>query len=220
MTAVGISAAGVTPATSAVRSVGYTWGAICGIVFGPLLAASALMTAGMPQPDNAAKVQAWAVKHTGLLNGAALVSVIGVVVGLCFLTWLHALLTGRQTSWMGSLYLVGLVIFGVAGTVAVGINASLGADAKHLTSGSLQLMASLDQNLNWGMTSIGLTLMYFAAGHLIRRTNLLPAWLAWVSWLFALLGATWYLGFIPLLGTVLWSVVVGIILMARPAAES
>ena len=217
MTAVGISAAGVIPAP---RSAGYRWGGICGIVFGPLLAASALMTAGMPQADNAAKVQAWAVKHTGLLNGAALISVIGVIVGLCFLTSLHAFLTRKETSWMGSLYLVGIVVFGVAGTVAVGLNASLGADAKHLTAGSVQLMASLDQNLNWGMTSIGLTLMYFAAGHLIRRTNLLPVWLAWVSWVFAALGATWYLGFIPLLGTVLWSFVIGVIVMARHPAES
>jgi hypothetical protein len=216
MTALDISATGVTPAAKTDR---YMWGGICGIVFGPLLAASVFMTSGMPQADNAAKVQAWAVKHTGLLNGAAFVSVAGVIVGLCFLTAVHALLVGKQTSWMGSLYLVGLVVFGVAGTVAVGINATLGAEAKHLTTGSLQLLASLAQNLNWGMTSIGLAVMYFAAGHLIRRTNLLPVWLAWVSWLFALLAATYYLGFIPLVGTLLWSVVVGIMLMSRRTAE-
>ena len=217
MTAVGISAAGVVPAT---RSSGYRWGGLCGIVFGPLLLASALMTMGMPQAEHAAKVQKWATAHTGLLNGAAIVSVAGVIVGLCFLTYVHAVLAAKERSWMGSLYLVGVVVFGIAGTVSIGINSTLGSDAKHLSTGSVQLMASLAQNLNWGMTSIGLTLMYFAVGHLIRRSDVLPGWLTWVSWFFALTGATFFLGFIPLLGTVLWSMYVGIVLMARRTAAS
>jgi hypothetical protein len=60
--------------------------------------------------------------------------------------------------------------------------------------------------------------MYLAAGFLIRRTGLLPAWMAWVSWVFALLAATIFLGFIPLIGTGLWVIFVGIYLTARPPA--
>lgn len=217
MTALDVPPIDVAQAT---RAGGHRWAGICGILFGPLLLASALMTAGMPQAKNAAKVQTWVTSHTGLLNGAAIVSVAGVIVGLCFLTHLYAALTTRQVSWMGTVYLVGAVVFGVAGTVSLGISATLGSDGKHLTVGSVQLMASLAQNLNWGMTSIGLTLMYFGVGHLIRRSDLLPAWLAWVSWVFALLGATFFLAFIPLLGTVLWSLVIGIVLVARRPAES
>ena len=217
MTAVGISAAGVVPAT---RSGGYRWGGICGIVFGPVLLASALMTAGMPQAEHAAKVQKWTTTHTGLLNGAAMVSVAGVIVGLCFLTYVHSVLAAKERSWMGSLYLVGVVVFAVAGTVSIGINSTLGNDAKHLSTGSVQLMASLAQNLNWGMTSIGLAVMYFAVGHLIHRTDVLPSWLAWVSWFFALTAATFFLGFVALLGTVLWSLFVGITLTARRTSES
>lgn len=217
MTAVGVSAAGVAPAT---RSARFSWGGVSGIVFGPLLAGSALMTAGMPQADNADKVQAWVVKHTGLFDGAALVSVAGVIIGLCFLTWLYSRLAGRETGWMGSLYLVGVVVFAMAGTVIAGINATIGSDAKHLTTGSLQLMASLDMNFNYGMTCIGLAVMYLAAGHLIRRSTLLPGWLAWVSWLFAVLAASYFLGFVALLGTVLWSLVIAILLMTRRPAES
>ena len=155
--------------------------------------------ARMPQAEHAAKVQKWATTHTGLLNGAAMVSVAGVIVGLCFLTYVHSVLAAKERSWMGSLYLVGVVVFAVAGTVSVGINSTLGNDAKHLSTGSVQLMASLAQNLNWGMTSIGLAVMYFAVGHLIRRTDVLPSWLAWVSWFFALTGATFFLAFVPLL---------------------
>ena len=217
MTAVGISAAGVVPAT---RSSGYRWGGICGIAFGPLLLASALMTAGMPQAEHAAKVQKWATTHTGLLNGAAMVSVAGVIVGLCFLTYVHSVLAAKERSWMGSLYLVGVVVFAVAGTVSIGINSTLGNDAKHLSTGSVQLMASLAQNLTWDLTSIGLAVMYFAVGHLIRHTDVLPSWLAWVSWFFALTGATFFLGFVALLGTVLWSLFVGITFTARRTAES
>jgi hypothetical protein len=81
-------------------------------------------------------------------------------------------------------------------------------------------MSSLDQNLNFPMTSAGLALMYLAAGFLIRRTGLLPGWMAWVSWVFALLAATIFLGFIPLIGTGLWVIFVGIYLTARPPAAN
>ena len=217
MTAVEMSMSGVAPAT---RTGHNRWAGVSGVVFGPLLVVSVLSTAGLPHADKAAKVQAWTEKHTSLLTGAALLSVAGVIIGLYFLTWAHSILSGRESSWMGTMFLVGIVIFGVAGTVSAGLNATLGADGKHLTTGSLQLMASLEENLNYGMTCIGLAILFFAAGHLIRRSGLLPGWLAWASWTFAVLAATVVLGIIALLGMVLWSIVVGVLFTMRQPVES
>jgi hypothetical protein len=189
------------------------------VLFGVILAAAVLMVSSMPDAKNAAKAQAWDMKHTGLLGGAFLLTTLAVIVGLVFLTWLYSHLA-RDAGWLGSLFLVGAVIFGLSGTVGAGIEAALTSDAKHLSTGSLQLMSSLDQNLNFPMTSAGLALMYLAAGFLIRRTGLLPAWMAWVSWVFALLAATIFLGFIALIGTGLWVIFVGIYLTARPPAAN
>lgn len=216
MTTIGISSAGAVPAT---RTSWSRWAPISGIVFGPLLAASATLTAGMPEAKNAAKAQEWAVKHTGLIKASSIMTAAAVIIGLYFLTLLHSHLAGREGGWMGTTFLVGTVVFAMAGASIAGLNATLGSDAKHLSTGSVQLMTSLDQNFNYFMTCIGLALMYLAAGYLIRRTGLLPGWLAIVSWVFAFLAATLFLGFVALLGSVLWMIVVGAILTARQPVE-
>jgi hypothetical protein len=178
------------------------------------------MTAGMPDTKNAAKVQAWDIKHAGLLNGSVVVTVAAVIIGLYFLTWLHSQLAGKEGSWMGTLFVVGTVIFAMSGTVSAGINASLGTDAKHLSTSSLQLMSSLNGSFNYAMTCIGIAVLYLAAGYLIRRSGHLPGWLAWASWVLAVLAASYILGFVALLGTVLWTVTVGAILTVRKPVES
>ncbi|HEX6392802.1 MAG TPA: hypothetical protein VFZ97_05135 [Acidimicrobiales bacterium] len=196
------------------------WGGISGIVFAPLLAAAVLMTAGMPAAKHAAKVQAWDVKHTGLLGASLVLTALAVVVGLYFFTWLHFQFTRSERSWMGTMFVTGAILFGASGTIAAGLQATLSQDAKHLSTGSLQLMASLSQNFNYPMTTVGLALMFLAAGFLIRRTRLLPGWLAWVSWVLAFAAATVILGFIALLGTALWVIVVGAIFTVRRSAKS
>jgi len=48
----------------------------------------------------------------------------------------------------------------------------------------------------------------------------LPQWLAWVSWVLALVAASFFLGWIALLGAGLWVIVVAIMLAVRnPAPE-
>lgn len=216
MTAVGISASarGSTGENGLSR-----WAALSGVLFAAVLVPAVVMTSGMPQAKNAAKVQAWDLTHTGVLNGAFVVNSLGVIIGLFFLIWLHSQLTGDRASWMGNLYLVGVTIFAVSGTVAAGLSAVLGNDAKHLSSGSLQLLASFSQNFNYPMTAAGLAVMYLGAGLLIRRGGLLPGWLGWVSLVFAFLAATVILAFIALLGTVLWVISVSVILAVRRPAH-
>ena len=216
MTAVGTP----TTATAAVPETRwYRWEALSGLLFAAVLVPAVLLTSGMPQAKDAAKVQAWDVKHTGMLNAAFLVNAVGVIIGVWFLMWLHSQLTSDRAGWMGSLYLVGMVFFAMSGLVTAGLSAILGNDAKHLSTDSLQLLASFSQNFGYPMTSVGLALMYLGAGFLIRRSGLLPAWLAWVSWVFAFVAATVLLGFIALLGTVLWVIAVSVILAIRRPAE-
>lgn len=217
MTAVGTPTA-ATVAPNA-KTAGYTWSALSGVLFAALLTASVFMSTGLPAAKDATKVQQWAVKHTGLLAVASVVVTLAVIVGLYFLIWLHGQLTKGRPDPVGYLFLVGAAVFGLSGTVGAGLHISLSQDAKHLSVTSLQLLASLEQNLNYSMTCAGLALMYLAAGILIRRTTVLPGWLAWPSWVFALLAATLVAGFVPLIGSALWMIVVGVYLAVRPPAE-
>lgn len=217
MTTVGLSTTGVRPATK----IGWSrWTGMTGVLFGVILAVSVTATGGMPDAKNAAKVQAWDLKHTGLLNVSWFASTVAVIIGLYFLTWLHSQLGGREAGWIGNLYLVGMVFFAMSGAVQVGLHATVATDTKHLSASSLQLLANLLQNFNWGMTCIGLALMYLGAGYLIRRSGILPGWLAWVSWVFALTALSVILGFVALLGTALWVIAVGIILTVRHPVEN
>ncbi|MBV9661733.1 MAG: hypothetical protein JO337_11305 [Acidimicrobiales bacterium] len=215
MTAVGIPTTGAGPAA---RTTSNRWIALTGVLFALLLGAAVVMTSGEPAAKNATKVQAWVVKHSSLIGGSFVITTAAVIVGLLFLVWLHSHL-GRDGGWLGSLFLVGVVVFALSGAVGAGIDAALSQDTKHLSTDTVQTLASLGQNLNYPMTCIGLALMYLAAGFLIRRTGLLPGWLSWVSWLFALLAASIVLGFVPLAGSALWMIVVGIYLAARPPVE-
>lgn len=217
MTTVGLSTAGAPP--MAQTNTGRTrWISLSGVAFALLLAGSVLLTAGEPSTSNAAKLQKWAVKHTTLFSVSTLVTVLAVVVGLYYLTWLHSRFTEGQRSWAGTMFITGVLVFAGSGGIAAGLTGSMGGDAKHLTAGSLQLLDSLQNNLNYPMTCIGLTLMYLAAGLLIRQTGLLPRWLAWVSWVFAFCAVTFVLGFIALFGSALWMIFTGIYLtMHRPA---
>lgn len=217
MTTIGISSAAAVPRT---RTSWSRWAGISGILFGPVLAASVLMTAGMPQAKHAAKVQAWDIKHTGLLNGAVVATFAAVVIGLYFLTYLHSRLAGRDGGWMGTMYVVGTVVFAMSGALAAGVAEVTATDAKHLSTSSLQLMASVNQNFTYPVTSIGLVLLYLAMGYLIRRTEVLPGWLGWASWVFAFFAATFFLGFVAMFGSALFAIAAGIILTVRQPVES
>ena len=195
------------------------WMGLTGVLFALLLAPAVLMTSGMPQAQHAAKVQQWDIKHEGLLGLSFILTTIAVIVGLCFLVWLHSRLSRGNSGWIGNLFFAGVVTFALSGVLSAGVNASLAQDSKHLSTDSLQLMASISQNLTFPTTSAGLAVMYFAVGFLIRRSGVLPGWLAWVSWLFALLATTVLLGFIPLIGSALWMIIAGIYLTVRPPAE-
>src|SRR5579872_410462 len=106
MTAVGLSSAGLVPATKTGWS---RWTGLTGVLFGVVVAVSVTATGGMPDAKNAAKVQAWDIKHTGLLTTSFVATTVAVILGLYFLTWLHSQLGGRDAGWMGNMFLVGMV---------------------------------------------------------------------------------------------------------------
>ncbi|HWE57461.1 MAG TPA: hypothetical protein VG435_18285 [Acidimicrobiales bacterium] len=218
MTAVGITTAGAPPASGTTSGPAH-WAGLSGVAFAGLLAGAVFMTSGEPSTSNAGKLQSWATKHTALLSAASVVTLLAVAVGLYFMTWLYSRFGSVQSGWHGTMFLVGAITFAMVGSVAAGLNACMGADAKHLNAGSLQLLDSLQENFTFPMTCAGLAVMYLAAGLLIRRTGLLPRWMAWVSWGFAVLALSVILGFVPLIGTVLWMIFSGVYLTTHQPAQ-
>jgi len=220
MTTAGISLTNPA-ATSGTGTNTTRWAAISGILFAAFLIPAVLMTSGSPGTNaSAAQVQSWYLAHKSLMGASTLVLVLGVIVGLFFLNYVRSCFRRYEGGWMTSLFWAGAIIFAVSGALGAGIHATFSDDPKVLSADSLQLLNALESNINYPATCIGLAVMFLGAGLVIRKTNVLPQWLAWASWVFALLAASFFLGFIALLVSGLWVIVIAIIMAVRnPAPE-
>ena len=194
--------------------------ALSGVAFVVFLVPAVLLTSGSPDSQaTAARVQHYILANKSHYSVAAVLSVLAVVFGLFFYGYLRAYfrrLPGME--WLASLFFGGAVVFGVGGALAAGIDATIGDHPSSLSAQSLQLLNTLSMDLNAAAISAGLAILYISAGFIIYRSRSLPVWLAWVSWLLGLLGATFILSFAALIVTPLWALYVGILLAFRNPA--
>jgi hypothetical protein len=141
---------------------------------------------------------------------------LAIVFGLFFYSYLRGFFRSRPgMEWLSTLFFGGAIVFGVGGTLAGGVDAVLGDSPASLSASSLQLLNTMAMDLNVASIACGLAILYVSAGFIIYKSGVLPVWLAWVSWLFGLLAASFILTFFALVGTVLWALFVSIFLASR-----
>jgi hypothetical protein len=221
MAIAGISA--TKPAAASGRGTNRTrWAALSGILFAALIIPGILITGGSPGTSaGAATVQSWYLAHKSLVGASTLLLVLGVIAGLFFLNYVRSCFRRHEgAGWMTSLFWAGAIVFAVSGALAAGVNATFSDDPRALSADSLQLLNALQSNINYPATCVGLAVMFLGAGLVIRTTRVLPQWLAWASWVLALVAASFFLGFIAFFASGLWVIVVAITLaMRNPAPE-
>jgi len=191
--------------------------ALSGVVFIALLLMSLLTSGNAPGSDtSAAKVQNYYLTHQHKTNVSLLATSLAVLVGLFFYGYLRAVFRTRPgNDWLSTVFFGGAVIFGLGGLVGAGVDAVFTDVPHRLSASEFQLLNMVRNDLNWPMMSIGLAIVYFAAGFIIYRSRVLPLWLAWVSWVFAVTAGSLVLAFIPFIGTALWVLLVSILLTVR-----
>lgn len=191
--------------------------ALTGALFVALVVPGVLLTMGSPSSNaSATKVSHYYLTHQHQVGGAGLLVIASVVAGLGFFTYLRIYfrrITGLD--WLPSLFLTGAIVFGVSGAIGAGVNLTLSDSPKSFSPDALQALNTLSQNLSWAALCAGLALMYIAMGVVIVRTRILPTWLAWGSWLMALLAVTFFLSFVPFIGVAVWVLVVSVRMAAR-----
>jgi hypothetical protein len=194
--------------------------ALTGVVFVVFLVPSVLMTSGAPNSSaSAAKVQHYILANKSHYSLGAVLSVLAVVFGLSFYAYLRAYFRSLPgVEWLASLFFGGAIVFAVGGAIAGGLDATIGDHPSALSGASLQLLNTLSSDFNAAAIGIGLGVLYLSAGFIIYRSRALPVWLAWVSWLLGLLGASFVLSFAALIVTPLWVLYVGILLASRNPA--
>jgi hypothetical protein len=194
--------------------------ALTGVIFAVVLVPAVLVTSGAPDSNaSAAKVRAYVLTHKNHYSLGALLSILAVVFGLFFYSYLRAFfrrLPGNE--WLASLFFGGAIVFGVGGALAGGVDASLGDSPASLSAGSLQLLNTLSEDLNVATLATGLAILYLSAGFIVYRSRALPVWLAWVSWVLGVAAASFLFTFFALVATVLWVLYVSILLASRNPA--
>lgn len=193
------------------------WAPLTGVVFVVLLGAGFVLASGTPSTNaTAAKVQTYFLAHKNRMGGAALLTLLSVLVGMFFFAYLRAYFRRDPgAEWLSTLFFGGAIIFAVSGAISAGLEGVAADHPSSLSASSLQLLNALQSNVGYMALAAGLGVMYFAAGFAIRKTGALPGWLAWVSWLLGLLCATFFLAFIAFLATALWVLYVSLTLASR-----
>ena len=191
--------------------------ALSGVLFIALLVVSLLTSGNEPGTNSrAATVQTFYLTHQNKTNVSLLATAVAVLVGFFFYGYLRAVFrTKPGNDWLSTVFFGGVVVFGLGGLVGAGIDAVFTDEPHRLTASSFQLLNMLKQDLNWPMLSIGLAVVYFATGFIIYRSRVLPLWLGWVSWIFALAAGSLVFAFVAFLGTALWVLFVSIYLAVR-----
>jgi hypothetical protein len=191
--------------------------ALTGVIFVVFLVAAVLVTSGSPSSSaSAAKVQQYVLAHKNHYSAGALLSVLAIVFGLFFYGYLRAYFrTQPRLEGLSTVFFGGAIVFGVAGALAGGLDATAGDHPTSLSAPSLQLLNTLGMDLNTATIAVGLGVLYISAGFIIHKSRALPGWLAWVSWLLGIMAASYLLTFFALIATVVWVLYVSILLATR-----
>lgn len=190
--------------------------ALTGVVFAVALATNLLTGGNEPSSTaSAAKVAHYYLVHKNQTSARGLFGAVAVLFGLGFFSYLRTYLRRVSSDALVGLYFTGVLVFALGGVIGTGIDFTLGDSPKSLSPDSLQTLNMLGQDLNWPIFSIGLALMYLAIGIIIVRSGILPAWVGWIAILLAVVAASLFFAFIPLILTPIWVLVVGIMMAVR-----
>jgi Domain of unknown function (DUF4386) len=166
----------------------YAWAA--GIVYVIALVAESVVAigVGLTQNDSAAKMASGLYEHRDRLLVIACLSVVYAVAFVIYLCSLYNLLRGaaaERLRILGSLVLVGGVVFvvlhavsdiGITGLVGAKL-AAFGAQHDHGVSYALYLMTyALDS-----VADVFGSLFAVAAGLLVMSSRVMPRWLGWIA---------------------------------------
>jgi len=138
-----------------------------------------------------------------------------VIAGITFGAYLRTLLRNTVSETLLTTFFAGVVIFGISGCLSAGVSFAMSDQSQLLSSDSLRLLNSINQNLAWAPLCVGLTLVYGAVAVMIRSAGKLPAWTGWLSWTLALLSATFFLAFVTFIATAIIAIVASVRLAQR-----
>jgi hypothetical protein len=187
------------------------WGPFCGVAFVVLLAASFVVGSSPNTNKSPAYLLAWYNKssHKTQLEISTLLADIAVVFAVFWFTYLRDR-WGRTDlgARLAPALLAGAIILAGGGLAFSGANIALLDSPKHMTPDTAQALNFIASDIGAAAIVIGVSITMWAAGFIILKTRVLPVWMAWVSFVLAVVGLAGPVGFFAFLATGIWILIV------------
>ncbi|HUJ64568.1 MAG TPA: hypothetical protein VLX59_03455 [Acidimicrobiales bacterium] len=202
------------------------WGPVCGVLFVVLLVASSFIFSTPSTSKSPQYLLNWysQTSHKRQVNISGVIADISVVFGLFWFGYLKDR-WGRNDlgARLSPIFLAGAILFAGGGLMFSGAQFALGDDPKKMLPATAQTLNFLASDIGVGALEVGLSILMWAAGFIIYKTGVLPRWMAWVSFVLAVVALAGPIGFFAFLATGIWVLVVAFLMwrfeMSLPVAD-
>jgi hypothetical protein len=188
---------------------------VCGLLFVVLLVISFVFGS---TPDTNKSPQYILHWYNESSNKRALeISTIGadisVVLGLFWFGYLRDRFNRSDVgARLSPIMLAGAIIFATGGLIFSGANFALTDDPKKMLPATAQALNFIESDIGAGALTVGISIFMFAAGFIILKSRIVPVWMAWVSFVLAVVALAGPLGFFAFLATGLWILIMVVIM--------
>jgi hypothetical protein len=187
------------------------WGPISGVLFVVLLAASFFVVSTPNTNKSPQYILNWysSNSHKTELHVSTVLADIAVVFGLFWFGYLRDRL-GRTDvgARLSPVLLAGAIVLAGGGLVFSGTQIALADEPKKMLPATAQTLNFLNSDIGGAAIVVGVSIIMWAAGFIIFRTRTLPRWLAWFSFVLAVVALAGPIGFFAFLATAIWILIV------------
>lgn len=158
--------------------------ALSGIVFVAIVMVNIVLFGASKPHANASSenVVSFYRTHVEAIHVSAYLLVVSVIVGLYFYNFVRTYLSRVATTRrFADLAMLGAVIFGLDAVMEAGLQWSLVEMPGRATSGSMQVLNILRNDLILPFQGVGAGLLLLSFAMAMRRSDLLPTWVTWLS---------------------------------------
>ncbi len=193
-------------------------GPACGVAFVVILAVSFFIVSTPDTNKSPQYIYLWYNKssHKTAVGISTVMADIAVVFGIFWFGYLRDRFgrTGLGAR-LAPIVLVGATIFATGGLVFSGANFALLDEPKHMSPDTAQTLNFLSSDLGAAALVVGVSILMWAAGFIILKTRILPVWLAWISFLLAVVALAGPIGFFAFFAMGIWILIVAFLMWRR-----
>ena len=189
---------------------------LTGAAFVVLSLAASVTGSSLDANASGAKVIAYYSSHVDRLRVSQVLGGLAIVVGVWFFAMLRDFL--RQDDAVRGLAATafgGVILFAASLGLANGANGALANSPSHLATASAQTLNLMHLDGTNGLSSVGFAILLSAFGLAILRSGLLPRWLGWFAFPFAIIALVPPITILAGVATLIWTLIISILLYQR-----